>query len=86
MTLQNILIDLPSDILLALNESESEIKKRIKCAFATQLYIQNKVTLGKAAQVAEMSRYEFESFLSDNEIAISSLNIDDVVSDSNKLK
>lgn len=86
MTLQNIQIDLPSDILLTLNESENEIKKRIKCSFAIQLYIQKKVTLGKAAQVAEMSRFEFESYLSDNEISISTLTLDDVVNDSAKLK
>lgn len=86
MTLQKILIDLPSDILLTLNESETELKKRIKSSFAIQLYLQQKVTLGKAAQIAEMSRIEFESLLSENEISISSLTLEDVLSDSKKLK
>lgn len=86
MTLQKILIDLPSDILLTLNESETELKKLIKSSFAIQLYLQQKVTLGKAAQIAEMSRIEFESLLSENEISISSLNLEDVLNDSKKLK
>lgn len=86
MTLQKILIDLPSDILLTLNESEAELKKRIKSSFAIQLYLQQKVTLGKAAQIAEMSRLEFESFLSENQISISTLNSEDVFNDSKKLK
>lgn len=86
MTLQKILIDLPSDILLTLNESETELIKHIKSSFAIQLYLQQKVTLGKAAQIAEMTRLEFESLLSENEIAISSLNLEDVLNDSRKLK
>ena len=47
MALQTINIDLPSDILLTLNESEKELKDRIKFSLALQLYIQQKVTIGK---------------------------------------
>lgn len=86
MSLQKIQIDLPSDILLTLNESESELKKRIKSAFAIQLYLHQKVTLGKAAQIAELSRFEFESLLSENQISISNLSLDEVLNDSEKLK
>jgi predicted HTH domain antitoxin len=85
MTLHTINIDLPSDILLTLNESEDELKKRIKLFLAIQLYIQQKVTIGKAAQIAEMSRFQFESALSENKIPISILGIDDVMKDIEKL-
>ena len=44
MTLHTINIDLPADILLTLNESEEELKKRIKISLAIQLYAQQKVT------------------------------------------
>ncbi|WP_439482146.1 UPF0175 family protein [Cyclobacterium plantarum] len=86
MTLQTINIDLPSDILLTLNESEVELKKRIKVSLAVQLYIQKKVTIGKAAQIAELSRFQFETLLSENKISISSLEIEDVLEDIEKLK
>ena len=86
MALQTINIDLPSDILLTLNESEQELKKRIKFSLAIQLYIQQKVTIGKAAQIAEMSRFQFESALSENKIPISTLGLDDVMKDIQKLK
>lgn len=86
MALQTIKIDLPSDILLTLNESENELKKRIKISLAIQLYIQQKVTIGKAAQIAEMSRFEFETVLSENKIPISNLGLDDVLKDIQKLK
>lgn len=86
MTLQTIKIELPSDILLTLNESEKELKKRIKVSLATQLYLHKKVTIGKAAQIAEMSRLEFETFLSEYGIPISNLEAEDVLRDIQKLK
>lgn len=86
MTLQTINIDLPSDILLTLNESEKELEKRIKVSLAIQLYVQQKVTIGKAAQIAGMSRLQFETVLSENNIPISALDVEDVMGDIQKLK
>ena len=86
MSTQTISIDLPSDILLALNESESELISRIKMSLAVRLFRSNKLTIGKAAQVAGLSRFAFESYLSENGIPISNLSMDDVVGDFNKLK
>ena len=44
------------------------------------------MTIGKAAQIAELSRFQFETLLSENKISISSLEIDDVLEDIEKLK
>ncbi|MCB9033318.1 MAG: UPF0175 family protein [Chitinophagales bacterium] len=86
MTTRKISLDLPNDILLALNESENELKKRIKLILAIQLYDLQKLTIGKAAQLSEMSRFEFEKELSNNKISISNLNEEDVLNDIEKLK
>lgn len=86
MNFQTINIQLPSDILLTLNESEEELKKRIKSSLAIQLYVMQKVTIGKAAQIAELSRLQFETLLSQLKIPISSLEISDVLNDIEKLK
>ena len=86
MGIQAIHIDHPSDILLTLNESEKDLKKRIKISLATQLYTQKKVTIGKAAQIAEMSRLEFETLLSEYKIPISNLEEEDVLGDIEKLR
>ena len=86
MTSQTIHLDLPSDILLTINESEQELKKRIKFSLALQLYVQQKVTIGKAAQIAEMSRLEFESALSESKVPISTLGLEDVLKDIQKLQ
>lgn len=86
MNTQSITIDIPSDILLALNETETEFKKGIKITLAIRLYRLQKLTLGKAAQLCGLSRFEFEKILSENEVPISNLTIEDVMTDIQKLK
>ncbi|WP_373518937.1 UPF0175 family protein [Pricia sp.] len=86
MNLQTISIDFPNDILLALNETEKELKERIKLTLAIQLYKSKKLTIGKAGQLAGLSRFEFEKQLSKNKISISNLTKQDVLNDIDKLK
>lgn len=86
MTLQTVHIDLPSDILLTINESEQELKRRIKISLAIHLYEQQKITIGKAAQIVGVSRFKFETILSENKIPISNLELEDVLNDIEKLK
>lgn len=86
MSIQTISVDFPKDILLALNESENDLKKQIKLTLAIELYKVKKLTIGKAAQISGMSRFEFEKELSKNKISISNLDEEDVLSDIEKLK
>lgn len=86
MTTQTISVEFPSDIFLTLNETEQELKQRIKIAVAIQLYQQQKTTIGKAAQIAEMTRFQFENFLSKQGISISNLEEEDILADMKKLK
>jgi predicted HTH domain antitoxin len=86
MSTQTISVDFPNDILLALNESENDLKKRIKLALAIQLYKLEKLTIGKATQLSGLTRLEFEKELSINKISISNLNKEDVLGDIEKLK
>lgn len=85
MSIQTISLDFPEDILLALNESENDLKKRIKLILAIQLYKLQKLTIGKAAQISGLSRLEFENELSKNKIPISNLNEKDILDDIEKL-
>lgn len=85
MSNQIISIDFPHDILLALNESEADLKKRIKIILAIQLYNLQKLTIGKAAQLSGMPKFEFEKELSKNKISISNLTEQDVLKDVEKL-
>jgi predicted HTH domain antitoxin len=86
MNIHTVSIDFPNDILLAINESENDLKKRIKLLLATQLYVSEKLTIGKAAQLSGLSRFEFEKELSKNKISISNLSEDDLLNDLKYLK
>ncbi|MEM9831162.1 MAG: UPF0175 family protein [Bacteroidota bacterium] len=86
MSVQTIHIELPSDILLTLNENEEELQQQVKQALAIQLYRQQKITLGKAAQIANLSRLSSENLLAENNIPISNLGIEDVLADVEKLR
>jgi predicted HTH domain antitoxin len=86
MSLQTISIDLPADIFLTLNENEAALKERIKTNLAIELYREEKVTIGKAAQIANYTRLEFETLLSKMNIPISNLELLDIINDANKLK
>ena len=80
-----ISIEIPSDLLVTLNETEQELQERIKIALAVQLYVQEKLTIGKAAQIAGYSRLDFETMLSEQNIPISNLDLSDVLADVDKL-
>jgi len=86
MSVRTISIDFPNEILLALNESENDLKKRIKINLAIQLFQLDKLTIGKAAQLSGLSRFEFEKELSSNHIPISNLSEEDIAGDIEKLK
>jgi len=86
MNTQTITIDFPSDIRLALNATEAEFKQNIKTSLAMRLYRLQKLTIGKAAQLSGLSRFEFETLLSENEIPISNLTLQDVMDDIEKLR
>lgn len=86
MKTQKITIELPSDILLTLNENEKELKQDITISLALQLYKQNKLSIGKASQIAGLSRLEFENVLAENGLNISNLTLEDVISDIQKLR
>jgi len=86
MKSQQITIDFPSDILLTLNENERELKHEIKISLAMRMFQLQKLTLGKAAQLCGLSRFEFETLLSENKIPISNLNLEDIIADSQKLR
>ena len=86
VVLRLITIAFPSDILLALNATEAELKQNIKISLAIRLYRLQNFTIGKAAQLSGLSGFDFETLLSENEIPISNLTLNDVMDDIQKLR
>lgn len=85
MKIITIPVDIPSDLLIALNETEQELKNHFQLAIALMLFQEGKLTLGKAIQLSGLSRFEFEKSLSRNKISVSDLTIEQIVSDVDKL-
>ena len=50
------------------------------------LFQEGKLTLGKAIQLSGLTRFEFEKSLAKNNISVSELNIEQIMSDVDKLK
>jgi len=86
MTKKALKINIPSDLFIALNESEEELKREMRIFSALKFYETGKLTIGKAAQFAALSRLEFENLLADNHIPISNLGIEDIDDDLEKMK
>ena len=79
-------VDIPFNLMITLNESEQELKSHFQIAIAIMLFQEGKLTIGKAIQLSGLTRYEFEKSLAKNKIPLSSIDIDQINSDFNKLK
>ena len=85
--MKNIVIpvNISPDIMIALNESEKELKNHFQVGIAMMLFQEGKLTLGKAIRLSGLTRYEFEKSLAKNNIPISNPSYDQVISDIKKL-
>ena len=70
-------VDVPAHILLALNQTKEELVARMKRCTAVNLYNSLKLSLEQAAEFADMTKWEFEDFLSGNKVPISHIDTDD---------
>lgn len=82
----NLTIPVPDDLPAALNESPDEVGKEITISAAMWLYLTERLSLSKAAALAGVHRYDFETHLSKNKIPISLLSADDVLKDAKKFQ
>src|SRR4030065_1560190 len=67
---ERIEIDLPEDIIFVMKglEKPEEIKKKLKIALAILLFQERSISLGKATELAEMSRVKFMEVLKEHGI------------------
>ena len=76
----------PSDMLIALNETEQELKSHFQVSIAMMLFQEGKLTLGKSIQLSGLTRFEFEKSLAKNKIPVSNLSLEQIISDVEKLE
>jgi predicted HTH domain antitoxin len=59
----SITLDIPNNIHEALHVSPAEAKQRLKLELAVTLYAQNALSLGKAAELAGLDRFDMNDVL-----------------------
>lgn len=59
----SITLDIPNNIHEALHVSPEEAERRLKLELAVSLYAQNALSLGKAAELAGLTRFEMNDVL-----------------------
>ncbi len=79
-------IEIPAEILIALNNSEQELMEQFRASTAAMLFQDGKLSLGMAIKLSGMDRYDFEKFLAKKKISVSNLSIEQVLEDVEKLK
>ena len=63
-------INVSDSIMLALNESKDEFLKKIKIFAAMEYFKEEKLSLGKAAELAEMDKIDFMFYLGKHNIPV----------------
>jgi len=61
--MSDIIIDIPSDIAMALKIPEQDALSVLRRELAVQLYSQHLLSFGKARQLARLSKWEFAELL-----------------------
>ena len=70
MLVKKMELSVAEDILLALNEKPSEFLKDIRIFAAIKFFEIGKLSIGKAADLAEMSKLDFIELLSQQNISV----------------
>ena len=65
-----IRFDVSDDLLLSLNENTSELSRDVRLFSAMYLFKLHKLSIGKAAELAGINKFEFMVKLSENDIPV----------------
>lgn len=63
-------VEFPEEILVSLKTSEDELIKEMKLALAVKYFKEKKLSVGQAAELAEMPEEDFMRYLGEEEISI----------------
>ena len=81
MLTKKIELSIPEDIFLALNEKPAELLKDIRSFAAIKFFEMGRLSLGKAAELAEMNKLDFMELLSKHKISVYNYPIEELEED-----
>jgi predicted HTH domain antitoxin len=79
--MEKIVLEIPDEVLISLKESPSEISRDILMLSAVKLYELGKLSSGRAAQLAGISRVSFLQSLSRYGVPIFELTLEELQQD-----
>jgi len=77
MRLTELKLSVPEEILYTLNETKNDFIKKMKLYTAMELYKIQKLSMGKASELAEMNKIDFMFELGKYEIPAINYDVDD---------
>jgi len=81
-----IQMEISKDFLYAFDLNTNRISRELKLLSAIELFREHKISMGKAAEFADMDKYMFQKELASREIAIIDYDIEDVKAEADILK
>lgn len=81
-----IQMEVSKDFLYAFDLNINKISGELKLLSAIELFREHKISMGKAAEFAEMDKYIFQKELSSRDIPIIDYDIEDVKAEADMLK
>ncbi len=77
MKMAELKINIPEDILYTLNETKNDFTRKMRLYAAMELYKTQKLSMGKASELAEMNKIDFMFELGKFEIPAINYDSDD---------
>ena len=63
-------IAIPETVLLSTRQTTKEFEKEAKRAIALKFYADEKLSLGQAAELADLNKVDFMKYLGDNKVSV----------------
>src|SRR6056297_1291834 len=79
-------MEVSKDFLYAFDLNENKLSRELKLLSTIELYREHKISMGKAAEFAEMDKYMFQKELTSRDIPTIDYDIEDVRAESEILK
>jgi predicted HTH domain antitoxin len=76
---EEIAIRVPDGFTRLISRDKTEMEHDVCISLAIKYYLEERISIGKAAQLAHMDKIAFENYLSRHHIPISLLTYDDVM-------
>jgi predicted HTH domain antitoxin len=86
MKMQTVTLNLPENVSWVIQSSEIGLERDIRIALGIKYYLEQRISIGKAAELAGMDRIDFETYLSAHQVPISLLTYDDIMHDLDNMK